>query len=110
MALKDAHKDEANIARKLVKLALERGYSVSVNDGEEWTLHHSRKLQTILDAMATTDCDVLQLTEYPNPRGDIVGWVWLVWGNGEDLISDITDTEAMEEFCEELDRKIRTNY
>lgn len=92
---------EARVARKLVKAALDAGYLISVNDGEEWTVKRSTNANTILDALATTEADLLRL-RLP-VSGDVVGSFWLIYGNdpsGDELIADHTDNEN----CERLYR------
>jgi hypothetical protein len=95
---------EARVARKLVKAALAAGYTVSVNDGEEWTVKRSTRETEILDALATTDEDRLLLRNpTANDIGDIIGSFWLIYGNdesGEELISDHTDNDI----CDRLYR------
>ena len=77
------------VTRALVESALGAGYSVTVNDGEEDTLHGSRSLQDILGAMFTTDMDRLFL--HVKNRDTWCGWVLFVYGNeGWDVISDYT--------------------
>ena len=94
-ALQYATYHEARIARKIVKDALANGWTISVNDGEEWTVKNSTDSRTILEAMCSTDSDVLRLRD---AAGEAIGNIWLVWGNDEDLISDHTDSEAMADF------------
>lgn len=82
---------EARTARKLVKAALARELSVSVNDGEETTVRRSRKYSEIVDALATTGEDYIVVYA---PTGDRVGSFYLVYGNdddGSELIADHTD-------------------
>jgi len=106
MALNDAAKDEANIARKIIKLALERGLTISVNDGEEWTVKETTMAKAVEHALCTTDQDTIRLHEADGS----IGSIYLVWGNGEDLISDCTDSFAMGEFMEAYETKRRSNY
>ena len=94
-ALQYATYHEARIARKIVKDALALGWTISVYDGEEWTLKSGADSRAIVEALATTDSDVLRLRD---AAGDVIGNIWLVWGNDEDLISDHTDSEAMADF------------
>lgn len=82
---------EARVARKLIRAALARELSVSVNDGEETTVKRSRKYREIVDALCTTGEEYLILRA---PTGDRVGTFWLIYGNadnGEELIADYTD-------------------
>lgn len=88
---------ERTIARKLVKAALDAGYSVSVNDGQEWTVKSAWRLKTVLDALATTGEDTIRICA-DNPSKTIgfhgAGYFYLIWGNADDgseLIADHTD-------------------
>lgn len=83
---------ERRITRALINGAIQRGWSVSVYDGEEWTLRNVCALKTVTDALATTGSDVLHFTK-PNMTG--AGQVVLIWGNDEDVISDHSDNAAM---------------
>ena len=49
------HEEDALWAMKHIDGALEKGWSISVNDGEEWTLRRSRDQEAIVNAIATTD-------------------------------------------------------
>lgn len=89
---------ERRIVGRLVDAGLSMGYSVSVNDGEEWTVKRSSNRKEIMDALATTDSDTLR---FHTSGGDRVGGFFLVWGNDEDVISDHSDNEA----CEALFKK-----
>lgn len=88
---------EARIARKIVADALAKNWKVCVFDGEEWPLESSTKETEILEAMCSTDSDVLR---FRDADGQPVGKVWLIWGNDEDVISDHTDSPEMNEFME----------
>jgi hypothetical protein len=94
-ALEYATYHEARIARKIVKDALANGWTISVNDGEEWVVKRSTDSRAILEAMCSTDSDVLRLRD---ASGEAIGNIWLVWGNDEDLISDHSDSETMADF------------
>ncbi len=65
---------------------------MSVHDGEEWTVKGSRKFNEICDALATTDSDILRFRAADDKS---VGFVEMVWGNAEDVISDCGDNDAM---------------
>lgn len=87
---------EQTIARQLVKAGLDEGLAISVHDGESYALKRSNSQAAIEAAMASTDEDRLYFW-----RGDnCVGWIWLIYGNGEDLISDYTDNQAMNALAE----------
>ena len=91
---------EAAVARRLVKAMLARELSVSVNDGEEWTVKKSRTYRTIVDALCTTGLDYLRIYA---PTGDYLGTFMLVWGNADDGSELISDYSA-NDFCERLVR------
>lgn len=78
---------ERRIATALVDALLAQGWSLSVEDGEEWTVKRSRDRAEVLDALATTDLDRLRARD---ELGAVVGTVLLIWGNGSHLISDYT--------------------
>jgi hypothetical protein len=86
---------ERGVATRLVRAALNAGLTVSVYDGEEWTVGNSRRERAILAALASTGEDTLRFRR----DGENVGSVYLIWGNdptGGELISDHTDNDAMQ--------------
>jgi len=93
------HKDyttpgERGVATRLVRAAIHAGYTVSVYDGEEYTVKRSRQERQILEALASTESDVLVIRD---SAGERVGDLCLIWGNdetGEELIADHTDNAA----------------
>lgn len=89
---------ERRIAKAIVKDALAKGWSISVNDGGEWTVKRSTDAKTVLSALASTDSDTLMFREVGT--GWIVGKIVLIWGNEEDLLSDHTDHEDFNAFIE----------
>lgn len=80
---------EREIVTQAIVDILTAGYDISVNDGEEIVLEHSDSLSRILEAMFSTDSDVLIITRDVFPR-ERVGVVWFVYGNGTDVITDWT--------------------
>lgn len=90
-----AGKEEAVVARRLVRNALELGYTVSVNDGEEWTVKKSSDRMTILCALASTGGDTLK---FRNAEGESLGAMMLVYqdGPGDELIADYSANDAMD--------------
>jgi pyruvate dehydrogenase complex dehydrogenase (E1) component len=86
---------EMRVVRKLVKDGLAAGYSVSVCDGEEWTVKRSTKLGQIVAALRTTDEDYLA---FHTAAGIYVGKVFLVYGNEPyEVVNDYSANDAMEE-------------
>lgn len=83
---------ERSIARQIVGRALANGWAVSVNDNEVWVLNKSTDRAAIFAAMGTTDDDTLG---FHDADGVFQGVVWLIWGNGEDVVSDCSDRPAI---------------
>ena len=74
-------------ATQLVERILAAGFTISVYDGEEYSISKSTDKAAILNAMGETDSDTLLLR---HPIGG-KGTIFLVWGNaddGSDLVSD----------------------
>lgn len=99
---------EGRICRRLITHALAAGYCISVNDGEDWVVKKSRNIVEIIGAMSSTDSDVLTFRDptdkSTNNVGRKVGSVVLIYGNGNDVISDYSapTNEALEAFSEWL--------
>jgi ABC-type thiamine transport system substrate-binding protein len=86
---------ERRTATRLVAAALAAGYTVSVYDGEEYTVKRSRESKKILEALASTEEDTLLIRD---SAGERIGALMLIWGNdqtGEELIADHTDNAEM---------------
>lgn len=90
---------ETRIANKLVRTLLSKGYAISVNDGEETTVRKSRTFGEIKNALQTTDSDILIVY---GPGYGRIGSILLIWGNEDDLISDHTDNETLNEIIHRL--------
>ena len=94
---------ERGTATRLVRAALNAGYTVSVYDEEEWTVKRSDSEAVILPALAGTETTTLLFRR----NGDNVGSMMLIWGNdetGEELIADHTDNDAMQSLCDAAQR------
>jgi hypothetical protein len=93
-------KMERAICSALVKAALERGLVCSVYDGGAWPVKKSAKYSEIMNALFTTDSDVLQLR---NAEGVSMGRFDLIYGNdGYDVVADYTVTETTESLWQEV--------
>ncbi|RWI35531.1 hypothetical protein [Mesorhizobium sp.] len=91
--MKSRQEIERQIAERLVKDILAAGYALSVYDGEETTLKRSTDATAVLKAMFTTDEDYLMVHDIADGDGfqeKNFGYVWLIYGNGHDVISDCT--------------------
>lgn len=81
---------ERAIAAAIVEDALRLGYAIAVHEGEAFALRASTDGQAIMGALASTDMDRLDFIR----DGKRVGWVLLIYGNGDGLISDSTENDA----------------
>lgn len=77
---------EEKIVKRLIAKALDTGHSLSVWDGEAFSIRDSTDAKAIFDATRSTDEDRLLYFK----DGKHVGWVQLVYGNDEDVIADNT--------------------
>lgn len=86
----DAYERKIALAVVNALLSANPMHHIAVHDSEEFaTSAASRDVDTIMAEMASTDQDRLFVFD----RADMVagqarGWVLLVWGNGDHLISD----------------------
>ncbi|WP_234053660.1 MULTISPECIES: hypothetical protein [unclassified Xanthobacter] len=91
---------ERRMCTALVTAALQRGYAVSVNDGEDWVVKRSKDRSAILAALFTTDEDTIMLR---SDDGRKVGWFRLIYGNdGYDVVSDYSDNSLCEAIWTEV--------
>ena len=91
------NKGEQTACKRLVRILLNKGYKLSVYDGEDWQVLRSTDEVAIIDALGNTDMDTVQV----NSDGFFKGSFMLVWGNAEDgseLIADHTDNP----FCNDV--------
>ena len=91
---------EKLISTNLITSAIAKGFTVSVFDGEEWTVKRSLDFDTIFDALDTTDMNILS---FRNAEGESKGKVVLVWGNDGDLISDLSASLEIDDYGVVLD-------
>ena len=104
---------EREISAMIVDNALERGYDISVFDGDQFEIHESSNKDRILGAMFSTGTD--NLLFYMN--GKLHGSVTLIYGNdGTDVISDHTENATIEniltpamEFAARMEEEIEAN-
>ena len=94
---------EEHYVRKLVRNILSRGLTISVNDGEDWTVVDSRIEATIMGALATTEIDYLRVKDELDYK--TLGTFMLVYGNdpeGEEVVSDHTDNRLCNSIWREV--------
>jgi hypothetical protein len=88
--------------RRTVTDALNAGFALSVDNGEELSAPTTKRKE-ILGAMMQCDEDRL----YYHKDAELVGWVYFVYGNdGWDVISDYTtNLESFLKGADELSRR-----
>lgn len=92
-------REEQVIVRRLIRTFLSKGYLISVWDGEAWALKKSNNSRAIIKALRTTDEDTVVIRD---SEGERLGFVYLVWGNGEDVIADCTAGGVVEKIVDEV--------
>lgn len=80
----DTRKIETAISKKVVAALLAAGYDISVNDGEAYPIKCSTDAEAIFAEMGHSDMETLEA----HKDGKYVGFVLLILGNGEDVLSD----------------------
>lgn len=78
MELNKYQKAENVIIRKAVRAAVDAGFTVSVFDGEDYSVRRSRKVEEVMRSLRATDSDRLIVRDNDGER---VGSVLLVYGN-----------------------------
>jgi len=82
---------ERNIVTLIVESALDKGYQITIDNGEI-ALRRSRDAVEILDEIMATDEETLIF--HKTDKFGPYGFVFLVYGNdGWDVIADYTDNE-----------------
>lgn len=86
------HSDDALWAMKMIDSALDKGWSISVNDGEDWTLRKSRDRDAIIEELASTDENLLGFWDSQIH----VGNAYIIWGepDGDGVFTDCSGTKA----------------
>ena len=91
---------ERGIVLTILEDALQAGYKVTVCDGAENAIENSTSKEAIFAAMFSTGADTLF---FDDQDGQQVGWIFLVYGNRECVVSDCTDNMAMESLLKNAD-------
>ena len=92
---------EMSKACALVRVLLDRGFSVTVDNGEEIVARRSRDEREICEALGQADMETLVLYR----DGARQGAMLLVWGNdpdGSELVCDYTDTPQLDAIWREV--------
>lgn len=93
---------EKEIVLTILEGAMHLGYSVTVCDGAENVLENSTSKKEIFAAMFSTGTDSL----FFDQNGEQVGWIFLVYGNRECIVSDYADNGAMSGLLKNADALI----
>lgn len=90
--LKDHMAEERAVVNRVIRAALSVGLNISVFDGEEWSLKASSDYAAITAEVAATDQTTLR---FRDASKKLLGSIYLVHGNGDEVISDHTDNALM---------------
>lgn len=84
---------ERRIVSRIVKDAIDLGYTISVFDGESYPIQGSADYRAVMRSAFSTDEDTLIFRE----QGRRIGSVYLVYGNdGYDVVANYTDNPEVE--------------
>lgn len=88
---------EKAIALQLVTDAIAAGYTIDVwNGGDEAEATRLDNVAAVTKELMHTDEDKLVIRK---ADGQAIGWVYLVYGNGADVITDYTANEETRSVC-----------
>jgi hypothetical protein len=97
IAIEDDHDVERFLAARLMEHALTEGFLLSVNDGEVWVVRSSTDLAEVLDAMFSTEMDLVRFRK----NGESHGTLEFLWGNSPDeAIHDHADKPVLSALAE----------
>lgn len=81
--------EERFVVKQIVGRALDKGYLLSVFDGEEYCVLHSDDLEAVMAGLGHCDEEWLQVENADSKR---IGAIFLVYGNDADeVVADCTD-------------------
>ena len=83
--------------KQVVKLALDKGYTISVFDGEEWSTKKSNKYSEIIKDIEGVDESKIKIHA---EHKDHIAWV--VLDSGNDTIQDHTGGEFFDDWEEKF--------
>lgn len=82
---------ERRVVRRLVTAAINKGFQVSINNGEDWEIKTSSNVQDVMDCIMATDEDYVRLT---GCMGEIVATFRMIYGNSPaEVIADHSTNE-----------------
>jgi len=81
--------EERFVVRQIVNRALDKGYLLTVDDGEELPVMHSDDAEEVMDNLGHCDEEWLHVE---NDARQKIGVIFLVYGNDPDeVVCDCTD-------------------
>lgn len=81
--------EERFVVKQIVGRALDKGYLLSVFDGEEYPIMHSDDAEAVMTELGHCNEDWLQVANADRKR---IGSIYLVYGNDADeVVADCTD-------------------
>ena len=87
---------EERIIKEIAERALASSYSISVGDGEDFSLEQSTDAVAIMEEVGATDETVFVIY-----AGSLrLGFIHFVHGNGEDVLSDCTANMAIDDLVD----------
>ena len=87
--------EERFVVKQIVGRALDKGYLLSVFDGEEYPIRHSDDAEAVMAELGHCDEEWLQVANADRKR---IGAIFLVYGNDPDeVVCDYTDKAEIEE-------------
>ncbi len=82
---------EAKIAKHVLRSVLARSCAIRIDDEEVNLIRATTDLDEAFEELGYSEYNFIEgLDEHDKS----VGWVQLIWGNGEDLISDCSESFA----------------
>lgn len=98
---------EAKIIRRMLRTAKKNGWNFSVYEGEDLAIGINQDVEATIKACGSTGQDWIR---FYDAEGKKLGYVWVIYNNGNDGLDLITDhslsngiEEFMDEICEYVD-------
>jgi hypothetical protein len=86
---KEMNTEERFVVKQIVGRALDKGYLLSVDDGEDFPIQNSDDLEAVMAGLGHCDDEWLIVS---NADGKRIGAIYFVYGNDADeVVADCTD-------------------
>lgn len=94
---------EKSVVRAIVRNAIKTGHTVSLNNGEEWSVKRSTSERDVMAEVYAADEETLKF----HKDGKVIGSVYLVYGNSAgEVMADCTDSPAVEAILAPANRRM----